>query len=111
MRINIFRNIKIVAIVVVYFLLSNLLLGNNVAPKITYAVSDTFNASGTWVAPNGIYAIDVECWGGGGGGGGSTRKTAYGGGGGGGGGYAKTTNFSVTPGQNYQVIVGSSGAG
>lgn len=76
-----------------------------------YAISDNFDSSGTWTAPDGIYYVDVECWGGGGGGGGSTRNTSYGGGGGGGGGYAKTTNVSVTPGQGYSVVIGAGGTG
>ena len=79
--------------------------------NISHAASQTFNSSGTWTAPAGIYLITVECWGGGGGGGGSTRRQANGGGGGGGGGYAKSTNISVTPGQSYQVTIGAGGTG
>jgi len=79
--------------------------------NISHAASQTFDSSGTWTAPAGIYSITVECWGGGGGGGGSTRRQSNGGGGGGGGGYAKSTNISVTPGQSYQVTIGAGGTG
>lgn len=75
---------------------------------VTYS---TFTTSGTWVAPDGINAADVECWGGGGGGGGSTANTSYGGGGGGGGAYSKVNNVTVIPGSEYQVIIGSGGSG
>ena len=56
---------------------------------------------------NGIYAVDVECWGGGGGGGSINNN---GGGGGGGGAYAKSTGVAVTPGTGYAVDVGAGGS-
>src|SRR3989338_5379786 len=56
---------------------------------------------------DGIYAVDVECWGGGGGGG---RVNNSAGGGGGGGAYAKSTNVAVAPGSSYAVVIGAGGA-
>lgn len=56
---------------------------------------------------NGIYAVDVECWGGGGGGG---RVNNSAGGGGGGGAYAKSTAVVVAPGSSYAVVIGAGGA-
>lgn len=73
--------------------------------------SATFITSGTWTAPDGVNAVDIECWGAGGGGGGSTTNTTYGGGGGGGGAYSKGTNIRVTPGNKYQVVIGKGGKG
>lgn len=73
--------------------------------------SATFLTSGTWTVPDGVNAADIECWGGGGGGGGSTANTNYGGGGGGGGSYSKGTNILVSPGEKYQVIIGTGGSG
>lgn len=67
--------------------------------------SDTINSTGTWVAPNGVVSVDVECYGGGAGGGISTGGE----GGGGGGAYAKKT-ISVTPESSYTVTVGTGGA-
>jgi hypothetical protein len=60
--------------------------------------TETFLASGTWVAPADVSSIDVECWGGGGGG-----ATSYSGGGGGGGGgaYSKKVSVAVTGGNSY----------
>lgn len=65
----------------------------------------------TWVAPAGVYSVDVECWGGGGSGAatqGGSRDNVVGGGGGG---YSKKSNISVTPGNSYTVTVGQGGAG
>lgn len=96
----------------VLFTISNFLRERKIfnGSKISYAASNTFNSSGTWVAPEGIFSARVECWGGGGGGGGSVRRQTYSGGGGGGGGYAKNTNVAVIPGSEYQVIVGNGGS-
>ncbi len=71
---------------------------------------ENFTSSTTWMVPAGVYEITVEAWGGGGAGGG--RPAGGGGiaGGGGGGAYAKKT-FSVTPYQNYTLVVGTSVAG
>ena len=73
----------------------------------------TISAAGThnWTCPAGVTYVQVECWGGGGAGG-SSKRTGTGGtafaGGGGGGAYASST-FSVTPGNNYTVNVGTGG--
>lgn len=81
--------------------------------KIKAASPETFTSSGTFTPLDGIYSIDVGCWGGGGGGGGSSKsKTASNGGGGGGGGaYSKTTGIGVTPTVGYSIVVGSGGSG
>ncbi len=62
---------------------------------------------GIWTVPSGVGAVKLRLWGGGGAGG-----TGFGGAGGGGagGGYSEGY-YSVTPGQNFQVSVGSGGAG
>lgn len=79
---------------------------------IEAASPETFTTSGTFTVPNGIYSVDVGCWGGGGGGGGSAKsKTSNAGGGGGGGAYAKTTGIGVTSSGGYAVVVGSGGSG
>lgn len=73
------------------------------------AVTDTFNASGTWTAPAGVTSVTVETWAGGGAGGGATGNPAKGGGGAGGQ-YAKKV-VTVVPGNIYAVVVGAGGAG
>lgn len=73
------------------------------------AVTDTFIASGNWVAPAGVTSVTVEVWGGGGAGGGQ-NLASDGGGGGGGGAYSKST-VAVTPGNSYPVTVGAGGVG
>jgi hypothetical protein len=69
-------------------------------------VIQTFNASGTWVAPNGVTSITVEAWGGGGGG---AANSNQGGGAGGGGAYASAVVTAV-PGTSYAITVGAAGA-
>jgi hypothetical protein len=73
------------------------------------AVTDTFNASGTWVAPAGVTSVIVEAWGGGGGGHDGSNAGDYGGGGGGGGAYASSV-VTVTPGNSYAITIGAGGA-
>lgn len=73
------------------------------------AVTNTFTASGNWVAPAGVTSIVVEAWGGGGAGGGATGNPAKGGGGAGGQ-YAKKV-VTVVPGTTYAIVVGAGGAG
>ena len=73
------------------------------------AVTDTFNASGTWVAPAGVTTVIVEAWGGGGGGHDGSNAGDYGGGGGGGGAYASSV-VTVTPGNSYAITIGAGGA-
>ena len=68
-----------------------------------YAVFDSVG-SFTWTVPSGVHKIIVECWGGGGNG---LAGIGYGGSGGGGG-YAKSI-LNVSPGENYNLIVGSGG--
>lgn len=66
-----------------------------------------FNASTSWIVPNGVSLLKVRLCGGGGGGGSGT--TTCGGGGGGAGGYAEGT-FSVIPGQSVAINVGAGGS-
>lgn len=74
--------------------------------------TQTFTSNGTYTVPAGVYSIIVECWGAGGGGGSSNTNggQARAGGGGGGGGYSYSV-VSVTPGNNYNVVVGTGGSG
>lgn len=75
--------------------------------EAVFSVAGTF----TFTVPPRVTAITVEIWGGGGG---SPINHCYGqrcfccAGGGGGGGYA-ASSFAVSPGQNYQVVVGRGG--
>ena len=81
-------------------------------PKPTYAASDTFTTSGSWLTPTGIFTIDVECWGGGGAGGGiTTNRTIARGGGGAGGQFASKSDISCIPGTSYNISVGAGGLG
>lgn len=66
----------------------------------------TFNASGSWVAPNGVTSVKVECWGGGGAGAHSAGSGPAGGGGGGAE-YARNAAVAVTPGNTYNFTVGA----
>lgn len=72
-----------------------------------------FTASGSWVAPAGVYSVKALAVGGGGGGGSSRNNTgsqaAYGGGGGGGG--VLDQFYPVVPGTTYTVTIGTGGAG
>lgn len=72
-----------------------------------------FTASGSWVAPAGVYSIQALAVGGGGGGGASRSNSStvvYLGGGGGGGGVIDGI-FPVVPGTTYTVTIGTGGAG
>ena len=72
-----------------------------------------FTASGSWVAPAGVYSISALSVGGGGGGGASRSNSStlvYTGGGGGGGGVVDAI-FPVVPGTTYTVTIGTGGAG
>ena len=68
----------------------------------------TFSTSGTysWIVPPGITNICIEAWGGGGNGGDGNYPANYHGGGGGGGAYGYDC-FTVIPGTNYTITVGS----
>lgn len=73
--------------------------------------SVTFTSgSGHWVAPTGVTAVTVQCWGSGGGGAGGANASSGGGEGGGGGAYASSV-VSVTAGNSYPYSVGAGGAG
>jgi hypothetical protein len=76
------------------------------------AQTQTYTANGNFTVPAGVYSIIVECWGAGGGGGSSNSNggNPRAGGGGGGGGYSKSI-ISVTPGNSFNIVVGSGGAG
>lgn len=76
--------------------------------QLNVTTTETFTASGSWVAPAGVTSVTIEAWGGGGGGGGASTDS---GGGGGGGAYSKKNTFAVTPGNSYTVTVGAGGAG
>jgi hypothetical protein len=80
----------------------------NVAANLQMEV---FANSGTYtfVVPTNVSSIIVEAWGGGGGGGSGSTAYGIGGGGGGAGGYAKNV-YNVTPGANFQVLVGAGGS-
>jgi len=72
-----------------------------------------FTASGSWVAPAGVYSIRALAVGGGGGGGAALcgfSSNFVSGGGGGGGGVIDDT-FPVVPGTTYTVTIGTGGAG
>lgn len=74
---------------------------------VTYAASQTFNASATWTAPAGVTQVTVQAWGGGGAGGGATANPAKGGGGAGG--QYSAAILTVVPGSNYAVVIGAGG--
>ena len=78
--------------------LGNVYVGGR--PPVSYT-----SGAGTWVCPQGVTSVIVECWGAGGGGGGGNNQGA---GGGGGGGYAKNT-ITVTPGTTYYWSAGAGG--
>lgn len=64
--------------------------------------TQTFNASGTWVAPAGVTSVTAECWGSGAHG---LDGSAFAGGNGGGGGAYASKVTTVTPGNSYTVTV------
>lgn len=72
-----------------------------------------FTASGSWVAPAGVFTVRVLAVGGGGGGGSARSASAgymsHGGGGGGGGVFDEL--LEVVPGTSYTVTIGTGGAG
>jgi hypothetical protein len=75
------------------------------------AVVVNFTSSGSWTVPTNVNKIIVEAWGGGGAGGGVAGGGTTGGRGGGGGGAYARKNISVTPGQNYNIVIGAGGTG
>lgn len=70
--------------------------------------TETYTTPGTsyWTAPTGVTEVIAACWGAGGGGG---FISASGGAGGGGGAFASST-LTVTPGNTYNVSIGTGGA-
>jgi autotransporter-associated beta strand protein len=85
---------------------------SSVCESSPIVIIDTYNTAGTtsWIAPVGVFNIQVECWGGGGAGGGGAKQTAgtntsQNGGGGGGGAYAKRFSVPVTLLQSYTVTI------
>lgn len=70
-----------------------------------YAQTQTFNSNGPFVVPANVTSITVEAWGGGGGAGIQSDRC----GGGGGGAYARKV-IAVSPGQMFNVVVGSGGS-
>jgi hypothetical protein len=72
-----------------------------------------FTASGSWVAPAGVFSVQALAVGGGGGGGAARSATStnltHGGGGGGGGVFDEL--LAVVPGTTYTVTIGTGGAG
>ena len=84
-------------------------IGDACDPELSLLQSETIQASGTWHCPDGVTKIKVECWGAGGAGG-TARSVqnvnANHGGGGAGGAYARLNEFTVTPGNDYNLQVG-----
>ena len=78
-------------------------------PSAEAQTTEAFTSAGygSWVAPPGVTAANVACWGGGGGGG---DGSLAGGGGGGGGAFASST-VAVTPGTQYTLFIGAGGSG
>lgn len=98
---------RILVFIICFF---TLLLNYRVYAQTTY--SQTNAGTYYWTAPCGVTSIDIELWGAGGAGGGVVAN-AYpsAGGGGAGGAYVRTTNYSVTPGKTYKIVVGGGGLG
>ena len=80
-----------------------------------YTQADSEGENFTWQVPNGVYSINIIAIGGGGGGGAVCpsfwSSAVTGCAGGGGGAYVKVNNYSVTPGQELTIHVGSKGSG
>jgi len=66
--------------------------------------------NGTWICPDYIYSVAVECWGAGGGGGNVASGASNAAAGGGGGGAYSYKVFTVVPGVAYSLSVGSGGS-
>ena len=78
---------------------------NCIAGTCTYDTNGSYN----FIAPAGITTITVQAWGAGGGGEKFTQGNDAGAGGGGGGAYTSLTNYSVTSGTLYSIVVGNGG--
>lgn len=93
---------------------------SNAAARAAFAndgslIVSTFDSSGTWVCPDGVFEIIVECWGGGGNGYEArswrtwqNNRSTSAGAGGGGGAYSKRS-IPVVPGNTYTIHVGGAG--
>jgi hypothetical protein len=75
-----------------------------------YSRSQFFSASGSFVVPGGVTAVNITMIGGGGGGGGG-HATVGGGGGGGSAMAVLEVPMTVTPGSTLTVTVGAAGGG
>lgn len=69
----------------------------------------TSPASGSWIVPPSVYALQVEAWGGGGAGATVNQARPTAGGGGGGGEYAQEPLLSVIPGTAVPYVLGTAG--
>lgn len=79
--------------------------GSDSSSILSSEVSFTSPGTYSWTCPSGVTSVSVVCVGGGGRGGAIDTT----GGGGGGGGLGWKNNISVTPGQQYTVVVGAPG--
>lgn len=80
------------------------------AMRNSSADTQTFAATGSWVAPTGVTLVTAAVWGGGGSGGGNVSSQNSPDGGGGGGGYG-SGDVAVTPGSSYTATVGGQAGG
>lgn len=67
--------------------------------------------NGTWICPDFVYSVAVECWGAGGGGGNVASGASAAAAGGGGGGAYSYKVFTVEPGVVYNLSVGAGASG
>jgi hypothetical protein len=86
---------------------------NSITPNTVYALSQTFNASGTYTVPNNVNTIAVYVHGSSGAGFTGRQVYQFGGGTGGSGGFGGSLAFfqehQVSPGTNFAVTIGSGG--
>jgi hypothetical protein len=84
-------------------------IGDACDPELSLVESETITATGIWHCPDGVTKIKVECWGAGGAGGTARavqNVNANHGGGGAGGAYARLNEFTVVPGNDYNLSIG-----
>jgi hypothetical protein len=112
--ITLFRFLKSKRLKFIFTLFAILVLSISTTQAVETVVPFTTTGAQTWLCPEGVFLITVECWGGGGAGGGSKYVTGGNklaiGGGGSGGGYAKKV-VAVSPGTTYNLFVGTGGVG
>lgn len=108
-KLNTITNKQRLASIFAITVLCSAIIANIFSYSRTSAQTDTFNSSGTWQAPAGVFSVTVDAWGGGGAGGGAQGNPSTGGGGAGGS-FARKV-ISVTPSNNYTVTVGTGGTG